>query len=141
MILYLDASAIVKLHIHETHTRELRNLLLEESARGARVTTSCVSYAEVLAAFARNVVDEADLNRLNSDFLKTWPYYHVLFLDQNVLNVAGILSRTYRLRGFDALHLASALAARRRREKAIFLVFDRNLSKAAASEGFVTPYA
>lgn len=140
MILYLDASAIVKLHIQETHTRELMKLVLDESERGARVTTSCVSYAEVLAAFARNVADESDLNRLNSDFLRTWPRYHVIFLDQNVLNVAGILSRTYRLRGFDALHLASALAARRRREKAIFLVFDKMLSKAADAEGFQTPF-
>ena len=140
MILYLDASAIVKLHIQETHTSELTKLVLEESARGARVTTSCVSYAEVLAAFARNVADEADLNRLNTDFLRTWPRYHVVFLDQDILNAAGILSRTHRLRGFDALHLASALAARRRREKATFLVFDKMLSKAAEEEGFQTPF-
>ena len=140
MILYLDASAIVKLHIQETHTSELTKLVLEESARGARVTTSCVSYAEVLAAFARNVADEADLNRLNTDFLRTWPRYHVVFLDQDILNAAGILSRTHRLRGFDALHLASALAARRRREKATFLVFDKMLSRAAEAEGFQTPF-
>ncbi len=140
MILYLDASAIVKLHIQETHTSELMKLVLDESGRGARVTTSCVSYAEVLAAFARNVVDEADLNRLNADFLRTWPRYHVVFLDQNVLNMAGILSRSHRLRGFDALHLASALAARRRREKAIFLVFDKMSSKAAEAEGFQAPF-
>ncbi len=140
MILYLDASAIVKLHIQETHTSELLKLVFDESERGARVTTSCVSYAEVLAAFARNVADEADLNRLNSDFQRSWPHYHVIFLDQNVLNVAGILSRTYRLRGFDALHLASALAARRRREKSTFLVFDKMLSRAAEAEGFQTPF-
>ena len=140
MILYLDASAIVKLHIQETHTSELTKLVLEESARGARVTTSCVSYAEVLAAFARNVADEADLNRLNTDFPRTWSRYHVVFLDQDILNVAGILSRTHRLRGFDALHLASALAARRRREKATFLVFDKMLSRAAEAEGFQTPF-
>ena len=140
MILYLDASAIVKLHIQETHTSELTKLVLEESAKGARVTTSCVSYAEVLAAFAQNVADEADLNCLNADFLRTWPRYHTVFLDQDILNLAGILSRTHRLRGFDALHLASALAARRRREKATFLVFDKLLSKAAETEGFQTPF-
>ena len=140
MILYLDASAIVKLHIQETHTHELSKLVQEESSKGARVTTSCVGYAEVLAAFARNVADGADLNRLNADFLKTWPRYHVVFLDQDILNAAGVLSRTYRLRGFDALHLASALAARRRREKATFLVFDRMLSRAAEAEGFKTPF-
>lgn len=135
-MLYLDASALVKLHVREAGTELARAAVEAALARRHLIATCCVSYAEVLAAFARAVKDSDDLNALNADFLRTWPQLHAVFLDQPLLTEAGILARTHRLRGFDALHLAAALSLRKPRTKGTFAVFDRTLGRAAEAEGF-----
>ena len=136
MILYLDTSALVKLYVRETGSVRVRTWL----RRAAAAATSVVAYAEARAAFAR--VHRSGLTsqrrhrervaRLNAD----WESYLRVELTASVLRLAGETVETYELRGFDGIHLASALWLRDRTDVACtFAVFDQRLQDGAARAG------
>jgi predicted nucleic acid-binding protein len=136
MILYLDTSALVKLYVREAGSVRVRNWL----KRAAAIATSVVAYAEARAAFAR-LYRGALTNprrhrervaRLNMD----WESYMRVELTPSVLRLAGETAETYELRGFDGIHLASALWLRDRAGVACsFVVFDQRLHDGAARAG------
>ena len=136
MILYLDTSALVKLYVREAGSVRVRNWL----KRAAAAATSVVAYAEARAAFARLYHSALTsprrhrerVARLNAD----WESYVRVELTSSVLRLAGESAETYQLRGFDGIHLASALWLRDRTEVACtFVVFDRRLHEGAARAG------
>jgi predicted nucleic acid-binding protein len=58
-----------------------------------------------------------------------------------VLDLAADLTDGYDLRAYDAIQLASAVAVRRIDNTCkVFACFDKGLSSAAGSEGFITPF-
>jgi predicted nucleic acid-binding protein len=136
MILYLDTSALVKLYVREAGSVRVRNWL----KRAAAAATSVVAYAEARAAFARLYRSALTsprrhrerVARLNAD----WESYVRVELTPSVLRLAGETAETYELRGFDGIHLASALWLRDRTEVACtFVVFDQRLHDGAARAG------
>lgn len=139
MILYLDTSALVKLYVREVGSVRVRNWLKRSTA----AATSVVAYAEARAAFAR-LRREGLTNprrhrervaQLNAD----WESFMRIELTASVLRLAGETAETYELRGFDSIHLASALWLRDRTDiPCAFAVFDRRLRDGAAHAG-LTP--
>ena len=136
MILYLDTSALVKLYVRETGSVRVRSWL----KRAAAVATSVVAYAEARAAFARLYRSaltsprrhRGRVARLNAD----WESYMRGELTPAVLRLAGQTAETYELRGFDSIHLASALWLRDRGGVACsFAVFDQRLHDGALRAG------
>jgi predicted nucleic acid-binding protein len=136
MILYLDTSALVKLYVRETGSVRIRGWL----KRAAAAATSVVAYAEARAAFAR--LHRSGLTsprrhrervaRLNAD----WESYMKIELTPSVLRLAGETAETYELRGFDGIHLASALWLKDRAAVACaFVAFDERLHDGAARAG------
>jgi len=136
MILYFETSALVKLYVREAGSVRVRNWLKGAAA----AATSVVAYAEARAAFAR--LNRSALTsprghrervaRLNAD----WESYMRIELTPSVLRLAGETAETYELRGFDGIHLASALWLRDRTEvECKFVVFDRRLHDGAARAG------
>jgi len=136
MILYLDTSALVKLYVEEAGTEEVAAAV----GRSERVVTCRIAYAEARAAFARakreRVLSERDLRaavrRLDLDF----GAYDLVEVTDSLVRRAGELAEKRALRGFDALHLASALLAVRDAGRAEFGSYDSRLSTAAKAEGF-----
>ena len=136
MILYLDTSALVKLYVREIGSVRVRNAL----QRATAAATSVVAYAEARAAFAR-LYREAHTNarrhreriaQLNAD----WDSLMRVELTASVLRLAGEMAETYELRGFDSIHLASALSLRDRTDMPFtFAVFDQRLRDGAARAG------
>ncbi len=133
---YFDSSAIVKLYANELH---------HEAVRGLVEVPICTSLArvEVIAAIfgkARSgeiTVDVAEV--LRDVFLADWGEGRFLHIAHNDLieTEAAHLASMYMVRGFDAVHLATALAARRAvPELALFACFDKRLSQAAVGEQF-----
>ncbi len=133
---YFDSSAIVKLYADELH---------HEAVRDLSAVPVCTSLArvEVIAAFfgkARTgeiTVAVADI--LRDVFLADWDDGRFLRIapSEPIEIEAGRLAALHRARGFDAMHLATALAARRAvPELALFVCFDRRLNEAAGSEQF-----
>lgn len=139
MNVYLDSSAIVKLFdSREPHHEFLRDGLMKLAPD--LQFTSVLAFPETLAAFAGKKYSINQLNKINALFLHVWEQdYSKIDLDQEICNVSGILVRTHRslgLRGADSVHLASALRVGAKRSSLTFVVFDRNLAKAASAEGF-----
>ncbi len=109
MILYLDTSALVKLYVRETGSGEVKKLARESAA----LATSIVAYAEVRAAFARLMREGVTVEKRHRERLKQfnadWESFMRIELGHTVARTAGELAEAYALRGFDAIHLASAL--------------------------------
>jgi predicted nucleic acid-binding protein len=113
MIVYLDTSSLVKLYVEEGESSKVDALV-----RSSEVTaTSIVAYAEARAAFARRFREKAftpvEHDRIKAFFDKDWSSYLILSITGDMIRVAGDLAEKHALRGFDSIHLASALTLRR----------------------------
>ena len=109
MILYLDTSALVKLYVREAGSALVRR----ETNAAEAVATSVVAYAEARAAFARLLRERPagrKPHRQRVDQLdRDWGRYAAVELTRAVTHRAGEVAELHGLRGFDAIHLASAL--------------------------------
>jgi uncharacterized protein len=109
-----------------------------------RVSSSLVAYAETLAALAiaqRTArITGPEYRRLVAEFQRDWPSMVALDVDRPLVVRAGDLTERHPLRGFDAIHLASALRLQDEIEDAVtFSAFDGRLNEAARSEGLSVP--
>lgn len=139
MILYLDASALVKEYlVGEPGSRDIAAARLEANLVG----TSAISRAETAAAFAKAVRtkaltrDEAltTLERFRGD----WPDLSRISVSDAVLTRADVLAWEENLRGFDAVHLASAVVWRDGLSTDIvFAAYDVRLWRAAGRLQFI----
>ncbi len=108
--------------------------------RSSEVTaTSLVAYAEARAAFARRFREKAytqdEHERIKEFFEKDWSSYLILSVTGDMIKLAGDLAEKHALRGFDSIHLASALTLRKELSAPIvFSCFDDNLQKASERE-------
>jgi predicted nucleic acid-binding protein len=131
-VLYLDTSALAKLYVIEPDSGSVERIV---RAHSPWVTTSRVTYAELLSALARcrrdNRLSPAAYTLQKKAFLADWDDMHIIELTQAVLSGAGRLIERHALRGFDAIHLCSALWA----GQPSFACFDDRLRNAAAAEG------
>jgi predicted nucleic acid-binding protein len=135
MMLYLDTSALVKLYVDEPLSQELSAAVDESEA----VATSLLAYVEAMAAFARARRDARlsphGYRHVVDAFEGDWPRYIVVEVTDRLVKSAGKLATSRALRGYDALHLASALSFRERVPSAVmFVAFDRELNIAAKRE-------
>jgi predicted nucleic acid-binding protein len=135
MFLYLDTSSLVKLYVEEDESSIIAGLV-----RDSEVTaTSIIAYAEARAAFARRFHEKAftlaEHSRIKRAFDKDWNNYLILNVTGDMIRLAGDLAEKHYLRGFDSIHLASALTLRNEFSAPItFSCFDDNLNKAAVVE-------
>jgi len=136
VIVYFDASALVKHYVDESGTSEVEALI----GRSELIATGVVTGAEVPAALAKAV----RLQRLASEEAETaveefwgdWPRLYVIELHSSLVRRAGELAWRLGLRGYDAVHLASALAAGEAMGEMVPLVcFDHRLREAAEKLG------
>lgn len=132
MIVYLDTSALVKLYVMEEDGRELVRRVVEESER---IATSTVAYAEARAGLARiqreGIFTAEELRRAVTDLDEDWPTYDRLNVSDPVSYLAGGLAERHALRGYDSVHLASAVRLSERFGDLRFLAFDGRLNDAA----------
>ena len=135
MIVYLDTSSLVKLYVEEDESSKVDALV-----RSSEFTaTSLVAYAEARAAFARRFREKAftpdEHDRIKEFFDKDWSCYLILSVTRNMIRLAGDLAEKHALRGFDSIHLASALTLRQELSSPIvFSCFDDKLQKASKRE-------
>ncbi|RME59955.1 MAG: PIN domain-containing protein [Caldilineae bacterium] len=138
MILYVDASALVKRYIQEPGTREV----LAAMAEAAVVGTCIISRVETAAALAKAV----RMGALTSDvataalqvFRQEWPSLVRVQATELLMARADALAWEHGLRGYDAVHLAAALLWQDGMDEAVtFAVYDRKLWQAAAASGLI----
>jgi uncharacterized protein len=139
MILYLDTSALVKLYFQEPFSDDI--LMRWRSAE--QIVTSSVAYAETLACIHRKNreenLEDALVEGLVASFQRDWiSLIRVEVTDELNHHIQRAVGR-YPLRGFDLVHLASAMVIRERLpEDFVFACFDEKLACAARSEGLQT---
>lgn len=137
MIVYVDTSALVKRYVQEPGSDHVDLVL----ASAQVVATSRVAYPEARSAFARRAREgafSAEAHRrvvaqLDGE-LDAWVWIE---LGAELMRSAGRLAELHGLRGFDAIHLGSALELRRAFDgrEVVFLGFDERLHVAATREG------
>jgi hypothetical protein len=139
MILYVDTSALVKLHVSEAGSDRVR--MWSDQASG--LVTSLVTYVEARAAFARM----HRLGALTADafrgavtmFDHDWSRCEIIGVDDPLVRRAAGLADRHGLRGYDAIQLATALEVRPHEGKLVFGCFDDRLNRAAVRERLVLP--
>lgn len=136
MIVYLDASALVKRSVAERGSKEV----IELTAAAEIVATSLISRAEVAAAFARavrlGVLDHDGGRRAQRKFSREWPDLARVPVSETLVSRAETLAWDYGLRGYDAVQLASALTWQESIGQEVVLgTFDGQLREAAPGAG------
>ena len=136
MILYLDTSALVKRHIQEMGTNDVISWMRAAQTIGMSVITR----AEAAAAFARmvrmSVIDKLTAESLLSEFRQHWPQYIRLRVTEITIARADAMAWEMGLRGYDAVHLASAMMWQEALQEPVTMVtYDRQLWEAAAQIG------
>jgi len=139
MIAYLDTSALVKKYFQETFTDDIIGIWRQAEA----IVTSAVAYAEAMAAFYRknreNPVGAGRLARVIKTFQADWGSLIRVEVTNDLNPLIDDLVSRHGLRGFDAIHLASALIfGERAPEPLLFACFDEKLLQAALKEGLET---
>jgi predicted nucleic acid-binding protein len=136
VILYLDASALVKRYVAETGSADVAALI-----EGARLTaTALISRAEVSAALAKAVRiglanREAAAAGL-ADFDADWNDMIRLEVSEAAVARAAALAWSLALRGYDAVHLACALTWHEALGVPVTVAtYDRQLWHAARGSG------
>ena len=136
MIVYLDTSSLVKLYVEEIDSEKINNF----ANKAAVISTSKIAYAEARSAFAKKQKEggfpTSVLRRIVEDFNKDWESYFLIEITDGLIRFAGDIAEKYILRGFDSIHLASAVNLRNKINSAIyFSSHDTRLNQAAEKEG------
>ena len=109
MIVYLDASALVKRYVAEAGSAEVALLIAQAGAVG----TAILSRAEVAAALAKavrmKVLPQAGALAALQVFSAEWEDLVRLQMTEVLVARAAALAWEHGLRGYDAAHLASAM--------------------------------
>jgi predicted nucleic acid-binding protein len=138
VILYLDASALVKRYVAEAGSTEVTAAIGEARLVG----TSVVSRAEVSAGLAKAVrmrlMVRDDAARGLADFDADWIDLIRLDVGEACVARAAGLAWSQGLRGYDAVHLACALMWQEALGDQVTLVtYDRELWRGAGSSGLL----
>ena len=134
MILYVDTSALVKLYVEEAGSTAVAAAV----ERAAAVATARITYAEVRAALAHHAraggLVSAELRRVVRHLDEEWGQYTLVEVSDAVVRRAGALAERYRLRGYDAVQLATAVDVRAAGGEIEFASYDDALNRAARRE-------
>jgi predicted nucleic acid-binding protein len=138
MIVYLDTSSLVKLYVDEIDSEKIRAIIEKATV----ISTSRIAYAEARSAFARKQrEDDFSFNILRKfvhDINKDWESYFVIEVTDGLIRYAGDIAEEHLLRGFDSIHLASAISLKNKiRREVYFSSNDTRLNQAAMKEGII----
>lgn len=138
MILYLDASALVKRYVAEEGSDEVAAAI----AAARLLATAVISRAEVTAALAKAVrlkfVSRQAAATALEDFEADWPDLIRLEVSEVVVARAASVAWQQGLRGYDAVHLASAMQWQEALGDPVTVAtYDRELWRGAQKSGLV----
>jgi predicted nucleic acid-binding protein len=137
LILYLDASALVKLYTDEIHANAVR----AAASKATLIACHDIGYVECRAAFARKRREggftSGDHLRARRQLDSDWDVFYVIAADPELLHRAAVLADDHPLRTYDSVHLAAAEAVSglTRGAQFRFAVFDVRLRRAATALG------
>ena len=139
MILYMDTSALLKKYFQEVGSKDV----ISKWKEAAGIVTSTVTYAEIMASIHRKRREGSENDKLLRGvinlFQEDWNTFIQVAVTNDLNESIDRILLYHPLRGFDAIHLASALIVRENVPgKFLFACFDRRLNTAAQAEGLNT---
>lgn len=133
MNVYFETSAFFKLVVDEEGSMEAAELW--EAAH--RVIVSRLMYPEARAALAAAArigrVTSSELRLVRSRLESRWNQVEIIEIDDEIARASGDLAEVHALRGYDSVHLASALALAD--ETSVLASWDLELRRAALDLG------
>ncbi len=133
MITYVDTSIVMKLLIHdEAFTAESERLWVDSTF----ALCAEIGFVEARAALAAVRRDRrltaAALRTANEELELLWEQMTVVVVDTELVRAAADIAEHEGLRGYDAVHLAAAIAG----QVTVVASADRHLVEAARRRGF-----
>jgi predicted nucleic acid-binding protein len=135
---YLDSSAIIKRFTAEKGSERVQSIIEQEGP----VATAKITYAEIHSGLARKkregFLSSGQYALICRRVEVDWSAYVRMELTDEVLSLARALIQRHPLRGFDAIHLASALILKASLgEQVTFAGADERQLQAAAKEQLI----
>lgn len=151
VIHFFDTSALVKHYIPEQGTRKVRRLIDDARAdpEDSRLYLSRITFPEAMSAVTRRrhrgTITEGEgktfLHAIHRDFTSPTLFFTIVEASAAVVDQAALLVAQHKIRGFDAVHLASALSTQRFMrppDRFVFVTSDIDLGRAARAQGLST---
>jgi predicted nucleic acid-binding protein len=135
MLIYLDSSVFIKKYFKEIGSDHI----IEIWNDAEYLAISQVGYSEILGAIHKKQkmdrFSDKIKNQISKNFKDDWESMIKVSADQKLNSELSRLHDKHLLRGFDAIHLATAILLAKKIEKDIqFLTADSNLQSAAQKE-------
>jgi predicted nucleic acid-binding protein len=138
MILYADTSALVKKYVRETDSDQVVEFFNQYEIIGTAMLTKAELAAALSKAARQGWIDQAETSSAWQDFLSHWLTYVRLPVSASIVDRASSLAWKYRLRGYDSIHLSSALTWHEViGNKVLFACFNNHLQEAARQENLL----
>lgn len=136
MIIYLDTSALVKRYIGEKNS-EVTQEWIKAALLHCTASTTYVEMASALSKAERlDFIQSSAAQAAWQAFQEDWNEIASIQLTDHLLAKASELAWKYPLRGYDAVHLASAITFQEANSEPVTLItFDRHLWQAGKAEG------
>jgi predicted nucleic acid-binding protein len=148
---YFDSSALVKQYIPENGSQWVAQVMQDRQPGGELtnlVATSQLGVVEIAAAVARlqregKITPETKHKLFLSILGDSRAVFQTLAVADDPINLAALLTQRHPLRGYDAVHLASALLFNQQLVQAgftplTFVSADKRLCEASLTEGLST---
>ena len=133
MIAYFDTSMLVKLLVDdEAYRPDAERIWLDADY----VSCAEIGFVEARASLAAvqrgERLDAGGMQRAKIQFEALWQQVSVVVVDTELVRAAGDIAEFDGLRGYDAVHLAAAVAV----QADVLVTADRQLVRAAQNRGF-----
>jgi uncharacterized protein len=148
---YFDTSALAKLYVQETGSAYVSNIVNTKNERqrpSHQIAFAKIGLAEVSAAIARRErleeISQPTRRRLYQQIIQdSYARFRLLNITDSIVYLAASLTQRIALRGYDAVHLATAIELNQRmlqmrRPPIIFVSADDALCQASSAEGLRT---
>jgi hypothetical protein len=131
---YFDTSAVVKLIVGEDGSDLADELWAAADLKIASYLVYPEARAALAAASRAGRIDHRGLRRVVSDLGAATSSMSLVGVDETLAREAGRLAQEHALRGYDAVHLATALSGEDR--QLVVVTWDRGLAGAALRCGY-----
>jgi uncharacterized protein len=136
LIIYLDTSALLKQYIQETGSEDVEKLLDSADSTGTNLLTLVETASTISRAVRMKLVSEDEGLTTWEEFLVDWEHLVRLEVTGQITKRAATLAWQQGLRGYDAMHFASALTWQEAIDAPVTLAtYDRDLWSAAQRSG------
>ena len=132
MITYFDTSLFIKLVIDEIGSEQAEEIWKVSSTLGSSMVLYVESRAALAAANRQGRINDANLEKAKSILEGLHSQLYVVEVTSKLVKMAAELAEEFSLRGYDSVHLASAIFMK----ADVFASSDESLCAAAQANGF-----